>query len=94
MIAPVVRRKCLPRIIGLEVLVPISMIRKSTGTNVICNSTITSLTFPKGCLMESSASASSIEHFSRFFNSRTSYNFLDKTETLDLVLWESIHPQA
>ena len=83
MIAPVVRRKGLPRIIGLEVLLPMSMIRKSTGTKVICNSTITSLTFPKACLMESSASASSIEHFSRFFNSSTSYSSLDKTETLD-----------
>ena len=83
MIAPVVQRKGLPRIIGLEVLFPISMIRKSTGTNVICNSTITSLTFPKACLMESSASASSIEHFLGFLNSSTSYNSLDKTETLD-----------
>jgi hypothetical protein len=40
MIAHVVRRKCLPRIIGLEVLFPMSMIRKFTGTKVICNSTI------------------------------------------------------
>ena len=83
MIAPVVRRKVLPRIIGLEVLFSISMIRKSTGKKVICNSTITSLNFPKACLIESSARARSIEHFPRFFNSSTSYNSLDKTETLD-----------
>ena len=83
MMAPIVRRKGLPRIIGLEVLSPISMIRKSTGTEVICNYTMRSLTFPKACLIELSASASSIEHLSRFFNSSISYSSLDKTETLD-----------
>ena len=78
-----VRRKGLPRILGLEVLFSISMIRKSTGTKVICNSTNTSLTLPRAYLMVLSASASQIEHFSRFFNSSDSYNSLDKTETLD-----------
>ena len=63
MMAPVVQRKGLPRIIGLEVIFPMSMIRKSIGTKVICNSTMTSLTLPKACLMESSASASLVEHF-------------------------------
>ena len=83
MMAPVVQRKGLQRIIGLEVLFPMSMIRKSTGTKVMCNSTITSLTFPRACLMESSASASSIEHFSIFLSSRTSYSSLDNIETQD-----------
>ena len=61
------------------------MIRKSTGRKVICNSTITSLTLPRACLMvlSASASASPIEHFSRFFNSSDSYSSLDRPETLD-----------
>jgi hypothetical protein len=46
-IAPLVLKKGLPRIIGLEVLLLISIIIKSTGTKVIWISIITSFILPK-----------------------------------------------
>jgi hypothetical protein len=42
------------------------MTSKSTGINVIFNSTITYFTMPRACLVESSASKSPIEHFFHF----------------------------
>jgi hypothetical protein len=46
----------LPRIIGLWILPSISIIITSRGTKVICNSTSTSLTLPRACLVEESTS--------------------------------------
>jgi hypothetical protein len=59
------------------------MIKKSTGKKVMCSSTITLLTLPEVCLIQSSTSSKSIEHFSIFCNSSNSYSSLDKRETLD-----------
>jgi hypothetical protein len=63
---PVVLRKGLPRIIGLEVLLLMSIIIKSIGTKVIWSSIITSFIISKACLVESSASNKSMSHFSSF----------------------------
>jgi hypothetical protein len=63
MIALVVLKTIISRIIGLKALLPMSMITKSTGTKIICNSTIISFAFPKACVAESLARKISIENF-------------------------------
>jgi hypothetical protein len=67
-IAPVVLKNGLPRIIGLEVLLLMSITIKSIGTKVIWSSNMILSTLPMACLAESSASKRSISHFFYFLS--------------------------
>jgi hypothetical protein len=63
-------QKVLLRIIGLWLLPSMSIIIKSTGTKVICNSTRTLLTIQKALLIDQSSSFKSISNFSIGYKSR------------------------
>jgi hypothetical protein len=55
MMAPIVRRKGLPKIIGHEALHSTSMTRKSTETRLLLTIIRTSLILPKGFFLATSA---------------------------------------
>ena len=80
MIAPTVRRKGRPKIIGHEGSHSMSMIRKSTGTELSLTTIRTSSILPNGFFTEESTRRTPKEHGSKGFNSSISYVLLGKTE--------------
>src|ERR1041385_4925804 len=82
MIAPTVRRKGRPKIIGHKGSHSISIIIKSTGTELSLKMIRTSSIFPKGFFTEESTRRTPKEQGSKGFNSSISYILLGITEVL------------
>src|SRR3954464_15984573 len=80
--APTVRRKGRPKIIGQEGSHSMSIIVKSTGTELSLTMIRTSSIFPKGFFTEESTRRTPKEEGSKGFNSSISYILLGITEVL------------
>jgi hypothetical protein len=61
MMAPIVRRKVLPKIIGHEALHSTSMTKKSIGTRLLLAIIRTSLILPNGFFLATSAIGTSVQ---------------------------------
>ena len=81
-IAPIVLRKGLPRIIGKERLQSISRTIKSTGTKFLFATMKTSLILPIGFLMVESARCKFKEQSSKSWKPRISHKIFGIVETL------------